>query len=167
MIYFTTFIFTLLLAHIVHAVPACGDVASPEDKYDLTYDNEQVVLHATSKVTYSNEYDEALTKNKCPKFPKYEYYENFPDYPYLGAAYDIKSDFTNCGQCWKLTTTSGTGKYIFFLAIDKLSGTVPADTKFTISEHAYADLHNGWVNASMDAAAELADIKDCKIILPV
>ena len=49
MIYFTTLIFTLLLSHIARAVPACGDVASPEDQYD-TYDDGQPVL-ATYKVS--------------------------------------------------------------------------------------------------------------------
>jgi hypothetical protein len=34
MIYFITFILTLLFSHITRAAPACGDVASPEEPYD-------------------------------------------------------------------------------------------------------------------------------------
>ncbi|KAF8489427.1 hypothetical protein F5888DRAFT_1892895 [Russula emetica] len=43
-IYFTTFILALLLSHISHATPACGDVASPEELYDPTYADDQHVL---------------------------------------------------------------------------------------------------------------------------
>jgi hypothetical protein len=54
MIYFTTFIFTLLLSHIARAMPPCGDVASPEELFD-TYDDEQVL--ASYKVTWDATYD--------------------------------------------------------------------------------------------------------------
>ena len=57
MIYFITFIFTLLLTHIARAVPACGDVTFPEDMYEPTCDNEQLVLaiyNATMNTKYDN-----------------------------------------------------------------------------------------------------------------
>ena len=58
MIYFTTFIFTLLLSHIARAVPARDDVASPKEyeSYDA-YDDEQLVL-ATYKVMWNSKYDD-------------------------------------------------------------------------------------------------------------
>ena len=104
MIYFTTLIFTLLLSHIARAMPACGDVASPEDVYD-TYDDELIL--ATYKVTWDATYDNPNGNTNgvaCSNGPHglagaYPKFHNFPDFPYLGGAFDTKWGSANCRKC--------------------------------------------------------------------
>ena len=91
MIYFTTFIFTLLLAHIARAVPGCGDVASPQGLYDIN-DDKQLVF-AGDNVTWDAKYDNMDSSTKsiaCSGLgSKYPHFHNFPDFPYIGSAFDI------------------------------------------------------------------------------
>ena len=94
MIYFTTFVFTLLLAHVARAAPACDDAASPKQLYD---DTEQSIL-ATYKVTWDVTFDnpDGYTNNvACSNGPyglatTYPQFQDFPDFPYLGGAFDTK-----------------------------------------------------------------------------
>ncbi|KAI0279997.1 hypothetical protein BGY98DRAFT_915134 [Russula aff. rugulosa BPL654] len=84
MIYFTTFIFTLLLAHIA--------------------------LFAGDNVTWDAKYDNMDSSTKsiaCSGLAsKYPHFHNFPDFPYIGSAFDIIGhDSSNCGKFWKLTDT--------------------------------------------------------------
>jgi hypothetical protein len=152
MIYFTTLIFTLLLSHIARAVPACGDVASPEDVYD-TYDEELVL--ATYTVTWDATYDNpdgSTNGVACSNGPHglagtYPNFDDFPDFPYLGGAYDTKWGSPNCGKCWKLTNTQ-TGRWIYFTAID-------ASGSFNIGKHAFIALNGGTVGGgTLDAEAQ-------------
>ena len=122
MIYFTTFIFTLLLTHTARAVPACSDVAPPEDMYDPTYDDEQLVL-ATQNATRDPNYDDPNGDTRtlaCSYlYPRYPYLKDLPDFPYIGGSYNIRwPHLPNCGKCWKLTNTK-THKSTYLLAIDK------------------------------------------------
>ncbi|SRR5258707_67863 len=62
MIYFTTFILTLLFAHIARAAPGCGNDAYPQEVYDPIYDDGQLEdafpgVDATFKVTWDATYD--------------------------------------------------------------------------------------------------------------
>ena len=122
MIYFTgtTFIFTVLLAHIARAVPACGDVSSPEDMYDPMYDDEQLVL-ATYKATWDDKYDNAngdIIGVVCSSLaPKYPHIKNIPHFPYIGDVSNIRGNLPNCGKCWKLTNPN-TGRFIYLAAMD-------------------------------------------------
>ena len=140
MIYFTTFIFTLLLAHIARAVPTCGDVASPEDMYNPTYNNEQLpVVLANNKVTPNTKYDDPNGDTRtvtCSYLaPRYPHFRNFPHFPYIGASYDIQRNSSNCFKCWKLTRKSGIS--IYFLAINSV------DHGFQVSKFAYDALSGG------------------------
>ena len=121
MIHFTTFIFTLLLAHAARAVPACGDVTSPEDMYDSMYDDEQLIL-ATGAIACDAKYDNPNGDTKdtaCPGLAhQYPHFKDFPSFPYIGATWDIKGhDSPNCGKCWKLICTTSY-KFIYFTAMD-------------------------------------------------
>jgi hypothetical protein len=142
MIYFTTFIFTLLLAHIARAVPGCADVASPENMYDPMYDSEQLVL-ATQNATWDPNYDDPNgdTRSLACSFlyPGYPHFHNFPDFPYIGGAFDIigHNDF-NCSKCWKLTDPR-THKFIYLLAIDKSK----PGFGFVLSKEAFMALTGG------------------------
>jgi Cerato-platanin len=104
MIYYTTFIFTLLLAYVARAVPACGDVASPEDMYDPMYDDEQLVL-ATYKATWDDKYDNANGDTigvVCSSLaPKYPHFKVIPHFPYIGGVSNIRGNSPNCGKCWQ------------------------------------------------------------------
>jgi len=144
MIYFTTFIFTLLLAHIARAAPACDDVASPKQLYD---DTEQAFL-TTYKVTWDATYDNpnGYTSNvACSDGPygldtTYPQFKNFPDFPNLGGAFDTKWGSPNCGNCWKLTDKQ-TGRRIYFTAIDATG------VGFNIGKKAFTALNGGTVGS--------------------
>ena len=143
MIYFTTFIFTLL-SYIVRAVPAWGDVDSPPGLYD-TYDDEQLVF-VSYKVTWDAKYDNPKGNTSsvaCSNVPdgfasKYPHFKNIPGFPYIGGAFDIKWGSPNCGKCWKLTRQK-TGKSIYFIAIDA------AASGFNIGKHAFLALNSATV----------------------
>jgi Cerato-platanin len=144
MIYFTTFIFTLLLAHIARAVPGCADVASPENMYDPMYDSEQLTLGLT-KVTWTAEYGNPNGSTKgvaCSEFaPRYPHFHNFPDFPDIGGAFDILGkNSRNCGKCWKLTDTK-THRFIYLLAIDESK----PGFGFVLSKQAFTALTGGTV----------------------
>ena len=148
MIYFTSFIFTLLLAHVARAVPACGDVASSQE----VYDSEEPLL-ATYKVTWDATYDNPKGKttsvacsNLAPIVP---YFKDFPDFPYLGGAFDVKFGSPNCGKCWKLTDKK-THRFIYFTAIDATS------PGFNIGKKAFIDLNGGTVGAGTLEAEAIA-----------
>jgi Cerato-platanin len=160
MIYFTTLIFTLLLSHIARAIPACGDVAPPEDQYVTdtgTYDDEQLVL-ATYKVTWNAKYDNpdgSTSGVACSNGPHglaghYPHFKDFPDYPYLGGAYDTTHGSSNCGKCWKLTNKKTPSRWIYFTAID---GT---GSGYDIGKKAYTALNGGTAGSgsSLDAEAQ-------------
>ena len=152
MIYFTAFIFTLLLSHLARAVPACGAVAPPEEQFDM-YDDELVL--ATYKVTWDASYDNPNGNTNsvaCSNGPHglagtYPHFKNFPDFPYLGGAFDTKWGSANCGKCWKLTNKK-THRWIYFTAIDA------AGRGFNIGKKAFIALNGGTVGAgTLDAEA--------------
>src|SRR6266576_2288240 len=153
MIYFTTLIFTLLLSHIARAMPACGDVASPEDQYDA-YDYELVLAPGPYKVTWDDRYDhwDGNTMDvACSNGPNglagtYPKFHNFPSYPYLGGAFDTHWGSPGCGQCWRLTNKK-TGRSISITAIDSAGG-------FNIGKTAFLDLNGGTLGSgTLDAEA--------------
>jgi len=149
MIYFTSFLFTLLLAHVARAVPARGDVASPQEMYDITYDN----ALATYKVTWDATYDNPNGNTNgvaCSNGPngladKYPHFKNFPNFPYIGGGFDTRWGSPNCGKCWKLTKKE-TGRWIYFTAIDAAGG------GFNIGKHAFIALNGGTVGGGTLAA---------------
>ena len=166
MIYFTTFIFTLLLSHIARASPACGDAASPEELYDPTYSDAQADQHpfpmTVYNVTWTTWYDNKngdTKKTACPDLAKrYPHFKNFPDYPYIGGAFNIKRGTQkNCGECWKLTHVK-THKWIYITAMDS------AKSGFNISEIAFNELNSGLLGAkSLQAEATPVNPRFCAI----
>ncbi|KAI0265480.1 hypothetical protein BGY98DRAFT_1035672 [Russula aff. rugulosa BPL654] len=111
MIYFTTFIFTLLLSHITRAVPACGNAASPKDLYDTTYDDSRGVA-STQPDGDTKTLDIYL-------------------FPSIGGAFDIKNKISfACNRCWKLHNPK-TSRSLYILAVDA------AKTGLNISKTAF------------------------------
>jgi hypothetical protein len=156
MIYFTTFILTLLLSHIARATPACVDVTSPEELYDPTYADAQSVppIVVVYSVTWSSKYDNPNANVSCSNgphglVPLYPHFRNLPGFPYIGGAFNIKRGSPNCGECWKLTHL-GTHKSILFTAIDT------ATTGFNISREAFIVLNGGKLGSGrLEAEAKL------------
>ena len=157
MIYFTTFIFTLLLSHVAHAVP-CGDVASSQELYNT----DQPIL-STYKVTWDATYDNpdgSTNSVACSNGPNglagtYPYFEDFPDFPYLGGAFDIKWGSPNCGKCWNLTDTQ-TSRWIYFTAIDA------TESGFNIGQEAFTALNGGTVgNGTLEVEAISVPVHFC------
>ncbi|KAF8488515.1 Cerato-platanin-domain-containing protein [Russula emetica] len=149
MIYFTTFIFTLLLSHIARAVPACGDAASPEDLYDPTYaDGQHALPIVVYNVTWSNRYDNKngdTNKVACSTGPhglaqRYPHFKDFPDFAYIGGAWNVKWGSQYCGSCWNLTNLK-TYKTISVTIIDS------AKTGYNISKEAFEKLNGGKVGS--------------------
>jgi hypothetical protein len=151
MIYFTTFIFTLLLAHIARAVPACGDVASPEEVFD-TYDYELVPATATYKVTFDYIYDSAFFNTNgvaCDNLSgTYPQLKDFPGFPFLGGSFDASRNTSTCGKCWKLYNKKSS-ETVYITAIDK------AGVGFNIARTAFIELNGGTLGAgTLEAEAE-------------
>jgi Cerato-platanin len=165
MIYFTTFILTLLLSHIARATPACGDVASPEELYDPTYadaaDGQHVLPIILYNVTWTTKYDNKTGSTKggaCPKLARqYPHYKDFHDFPYIGGAYNVKPPNNQfCGTCWNLTDLK-TKKTISLVVLDS------AKTGYNISKEAFIKLNGGKVGTSLQAEAKPVAPHFCKI----
>jgi hypothetical protein len=155
MMYFTTLIFTLLLSHIARAMPACGDVASPQDMYDK-YGNEQLVL-ATYRATLDQTYDNlngntngVACSNLASRFPQFV---NFSTFPYIGGAFDTTFNSAQCGNCWQLTNPN-TGWWIYFTAIDEAAG-------FNIGQNAFGALGASVAAGAVDVEAVLVNRAIC------
>lgn len=168
MIHFTTFILTLLLAHIALAVPACGDVAPPEDTtdmYDPMYDDEQLVRptvqNPTYPATWNVKYDVKSGNTStvaCSDFaPYFPHFGNFPNYPNIGGVANIRGRHSpNCGQCWKLTSPVS-GSSIHFFSIDSAE----PGYDFVLSESAVYELHVGSGPPPIEVEAQLVAVRFC------
>ena len=162
MIYFTTFILTLLLSHIAHATSACGDVNSPEELYESTYADAQQGQHVLPPpgpppvtyytVTVNDKYgkkDGKISDSACSALsPKYKLYKDFEN---VGAAWSIKSGgqkpVTGCGTCWRLTEKNRK-KSIYFVPIDA----VPSG--YSVSKEAFGKLSDGQQGGTLQVEAK-------------
>jgi hypothetical protein len=156
MVYITTFILTLFLAHIARALPrACSDLISPEsdDPLRLSYgdgDAQYTISNpapaAQYKVTYHPSYDYqagsmdrvACSDGRHGLAARFAKFRDLPTFPYIGGAFDIAWNSPNCGSCWKLTNIAN-NESITITAIDK------AALGFNIAESAFEDLNGGEV----------------------
>ena len=119
MIFFTTFIFTIILSYVARAVPTCGDAAPPEElyePYEVTFDAQSIILsNATWDIKYDNPNGDTNNVTCSSLAPQYPHFHDFPQFPYIGAAFYIWGP--TCGMCWKLTNLK-TQKSIYLFAID-------------------------------------------------
>ena len=163
MIYFTTFILTLLLSHIARAMPACGD-AAPEELYDPTFTDAQHALPIiVYDVTWTSRYDNkhgdtnGVTCNTGSHglALTYPHFRNFPDFPYIGGAWNAKFNSSFCGSCWNLTNLKN-HKTISVTVMDY------ARSGYNISREAYKKLNGGRVGSgTLKAEAKQVDGKYC------
>ncbi len=121
MIFFTTFILTLILSYVARAVPACGDAASPEElyePYELTFDSPPIIVfNATWDIKYDNPNGNTHNVTCSNLDPPYPHFHNIPQFPYIGAAFDVRWGPGGCLKCWKLTNLK-TRRSIYLFAID-------------------------------------------------
>ena len=147
MIYFTTFIFTLLLSHITRAVPACGNAASPKDLYDTTNDDVQQpfdlplpTINVT--VTWSSFYDNPNGDTKtlvCPE--RVPHFKDIHDFPLIGGASDIKNKTSFvCNRCWRLYNPK-TSVALTIFAVDAAKTVNAATTVLNVSKTAFEVLN--------------------------
>ena len=126
MIYFTTFILTILLSHIARATPACGNVASPEELYNPAFADAQQDQHTllptvrdNVKWTHNYDWNRSTKGIACPNIAhRYPQFNDTPLYPFVGGIWFIKDDPKLCGTCWNITAVK-IPKTIFVIAIDK------------------------------------------------
>ncbi len=126
MIYFTTFILTLILSYVARAVPARGDAAPLEElyePYEVTFDAQQAPPVTVYDVTWDKEFDDpegSTIKTACKQVAHcYPHFNWLHTWPYICGSFSIKKDGsgTGCASCWNLTNLR-TGKSIVFTAID-------------------------------------------------
>jgi hypothetical protein len=155
MMYFTTLIFTFLLSHVAHAMPACGDFASPQVIYDK-YDNEQLVFdtyRATLDQTYDNPNGNTNGVACSNLSPKYPHFKDFPTFPYVGGAPNTTFNSPNCASCWQLVNPS-TGWWIYFTAID-------AAGSFNMGQNSFGALGGSVAAGAFDVEATRVDRSFC------
>ena len=174
MVYITTFILTLFLAHIARALPrGCSDFIHPEsdDPRGLSYGegDAQYTIHdpvpaAQYKVTYNPTFDNpvgSMGKVACSDGPhglaaRFAMFRDIPTFPYIGGAFDIAWNSPNCGSCWKLTNIANNAS-ITITTIDKTAG-----YGFNIAESAFEDLNGGEVGEGvMQVEAHRVPIQVC------
>ena len=153
MIYFTTFILTLLLSHTARAMPACGDVAAPEELYDTTFTDAQ---HAPiSNVTWSSYYDDPdgdTNKTACPPLgPFYQHFKDIPNFPYIGG---VRGGLIPCRACVKLRNVKPPYRTIHITIMDS------ASNGYNISKEAFNAL-NGGPGTNLYAEPSVADPRFC------
>jgi hypothetical protein len=170
MIYFTTFILTLILSHIVRATPACGDVAPPEELYeDPTYadyaDGQQILPNPFFNVTWSSLYDTNGDTNKvaCNNGPHglahtYPHFKSFPSFPFIGGAYNVKHGSPFCGSCWNLTSVR-TRRWILVTLINSAQ-----PGHYNISKEAFIVLNGGNLGSSLTALPREISPKPCGVL---
>ncbi len=120
MVFFTTFILTLILSYVARAVPACADAAPPEElyePYEVTFDVGPIIFVDVGWDLKYDDPDGSTNNVTCSNLARrHPHLDDFPDFPNIGAAFDVQNGPT-CSTCWKLTNLK-THESIAFLAID-------------------------------------------------
>lgn len=148
MIYLTTFFLTLFLTHIARALPrGCDNLISAEtdaNQHGLTYDDTEFQPPFPLKATFDQTFDNpggSLNNVACSNgqnglASKYPTFSNLPNFPFIGGAYDIVWNSTNCGACWGIYNPENS-KTIYITAIDT------AGSGFNIAKQAFDALSGG------------------------
>jgi hypothetical protein len=166
MIYLTTFILTLFLTHIAHALPrACRDPISPESStQDPYYDAQYNLLIQPSplRATFDNTFDNpqgSLNNVACSDgdhglAARFPLFHDLPNFPFIGGAFDIAWNSPNCGSCWQITNQA-TGASIYLTAIDT------AGAGFNIAEKAFKRLNGGQLGGALEVVGQKVNPAIC------
>jgi hypothetical protein len=170
MIYLTTFFLTLFLTHIARALPrGCHDLISPEtdtNQHDFAYGDTLVVpISSPFTATYDTNYDNPSTPTNnvaCSDgqnglASKYPTLGKFHSFPYVGGAFDIVWNSTNCGSCWKITNTANN----FWIYVTGIDAAGPG--LFNLATEAFKTLNNGEIGSgTLTVNAQKVSSKPCK-----
>jgi hypothetical protein len=154
MIFPTTFIVALFLAHIARAAPqACHDPITYESsstldgQYNLAGPGPVI---PTYKAFYNSVYDNGnnpLTLVACSTL-KFPHFKNVPLFPNIGAAPNTTFGSKKCGAIWKITNKANK-ESIHFTAIDD------ATAGFVLSLEAYEKLGGKLATGHVDVEAQI------------
>jgi hypothetical protein len=95
-------------------------------QHDFAYGDTQVALIPSPlKATFDQAFDNpsgsvnnvACSNGQNGLASKYPTFGDFPNFPYIGGAFDIVWNSTNCGSCWRITNVAN-GVTIYITAID-------------------------------------------------
>jgi hypothetical protein len=153
MIFPTTFIVALFLAHIARAVPqACYDPTPDESsstldgQYNLAGPGPVI---PTYKAFYNSEYghgDNPLTLTACASLAaKYKTFKDVPHFPDIGAA---PNGSKHCAAIWEITNKA-TKKSVQFTSIDE------ASAGFVLSFKTYEKLGGKLATGHVDVEAKI------------
>jgi len=131
MFYYTTLVLALFFTQAVRAIPQVPPPSTITARvtFDRTYDNPSGSMNGVACSSGAN--------GLALRFPTFG---NLPSFPYIGGAFDVVWNSTNCGGCWSLTNPT-TGVNINLAAIDA------ASPGFNIAEEAFAKLTNNQIDA--------------------
>lgn len=147
MIFSTTFALALLLlTHVARALPHAESSARSSmvlATYDVTYDNPSGSLN---NVACSNGANGLVTN--------YPTFSSLPTFPFIGGAPGVTWNSPDCGECWKLTSTT-TGIWIIYTAIDDSYG-------FNVAQDAFETLNGGQIGqGTLEVIAEVVPRAYC------
>ncbi|KAH9971230.1 Cerato-platanin [Lactifluus volemus] len=114
--------------------------------FDTTFDNRDGSMN---NVACSNG-----VNGLASRFPTFG---SVPSFPFIGGAFDVVFNSTNCGGCWSLTNPT-TGTTINLVAIDT------AGAGFNIAKEAFEVLTNGQIGAgAIDVVAHKVSPSVCEL----
>ncbi len=111
MIFFTTFILTLILSYVARAVPE--ELYEP---YEVTFDAQPILYDIAWDIKYDDPHGDTENVTCSNIATQYPHFVDIPDFPYIGAAFNVKQG-PSCIKCWKLTNVK-TRKSMFLYSID-------------------------------------------------
>ena len=137
-------------------MPACGDVAPPEELYNTTFtDAQHAPPNVVSDVTWSIYYDDPngdTKKTACSHLAgRYPHFKDFPHPPYIGS---VKGGLIPCLTCVKLKNTKPPYRTIHITIINS------AAAGYEISKEAFNAL-NGGPGTKLQAEPSVADPSNC------
>jgi hypothetical protein len=165
MIYFTTFILTLLLSHIAHATSACDASEELHNPYADSAQRDQDTLAPPNipppgilyNVTWAGKYTGDPKNVTCSNPTRqYPHFGDIPRFPNYGGAWNVVSkDSKFCRTCWNLTDPK-TRKTIFIIVIDTAK-----PGWYNISQEAFIVLNGGHSGKALQATAKEVDSRYC------
>ncbi len=169
MIYITAFILTLFLTPIARAVPrSCGDSDDPrglsygDGTAQYAIPNSVPLQPLLYQVTYDPTYDNpdgSMNSVSCSDgqnglAPRFPIFSDLPTFPYIGGAFNIVWNSTNCGECWNLTNPVNEASIL-------LTGIDHTAAGFNIAEEAFEALNGGVLDGTLNVEAHVVPASAC------
>jgi Cerato-platanin len=166
MFYTVTLVLALFLTQATHALPQAPASGSPAHSWIPSSTPSASSLPPptiTARATFDTTFDNragSMNNVACSngvnglssRFPTFG---SLPSFPFIGGAFDVAFNSTNCGGCWSLTNPT-TGTTINLIAIDS------AGSGFNIAKEAFEKLTKGQIGAgAVDVVAHKVSPSVC------